>query len=139
METTKKNERLEREERRTAELSKGYTKADLIRIIISREEDVTRWTKEVSRLSEELKTLKENATSEVMKAVKDVHNEYYKDWCKQNDMFLKRYMDSYLKKALKVKVKGDYGNCVSVSLLVNGQLISEDSDYAIDGANPLDE
>ena len=74
-----------------------------------------------------------------MKAVKDVHNEYYKDWCKQNDMFLKRYMDSYLKKALKVKVKGDYGNCVSVSLLVNGQLVSEDSDYAIDGANPLDE
>jgi hypothetical protein len=74
-----------------------------------------------------------------MKAVKDVHNEYYKDWCKQNDMFLKRYMDSYLKKALKVKVKGDYGNCVSVSLLVNSQLVSEDSDYAIYGANPLEE
>lgn len=138
METSMSKQIREREEKRIEELSKGYTKAQLINIIVRREEEVSRWTGEVSKLSKELKTLKEESGKNVQREVAAVHNKYYEKWCEQNEKFLKRWMDSYLKSSLGIKVDGDFGNSISVSLLYKGQEIAEDTGFAISGHNPLD-
>ena len=129
----------EDEEKRRKFLSKGFTKSDLIGIIIEREDAIERLAKTLSdvRNENESKLAEYEEKIRTMEAKHD--DDMYEMYLRNNEAFLKRFIDKYVPDKLNVKCKGDYGNYFTVSLNWDGREISSDDGQVINYCNPMDE
>ena len=129
----------EDEEKRRKFLSKGFTKSDLIGIIIEREDAIERLAKTLSdvRNENESKLAEYENKIRAMEAKHD--NDMYEMYLRNNEAFLKRFIDKYVPDKLNVKCKGDYGNYFTVSLNWGSREISSDDGQVINHHNPMEE
>ena len=129
----------EDEEKRRKFLSKDFTKSDLIGIIIEREDAIERLAKTLSdvRNENESKLAEYEKKIRAMEAKHD--NDMYEMYLRNNEAFLKRFIDKYVPDKLNVMCKGDYGNYFTVSLNWGGREISSDDGQVINYCNPMDE
>ena len=129
----------EDEEKRRKFLSKGFTKSDLIGIIIEREDAIERLANTLSdvRNENESKLAEYENKIRAMEAKHD--NDMYEMYLRNNEAFLKRFIDKYVPDKLNVKCKGDYGNYFTVSLNWGSREISSDDGQVINYHNPMDE
>ena len=68
------------------------------------------------------------------------HNDdMYEMYLRNNEAFLKRFIDKYVPDKLNVMCKGDYGYYFTVSLNWGGREISSDDEQVINYCNPMDE
>ena len=129
----------EDEEKRRKFLSNGLTKSDLIGIIIEREDAIERLAKTLS----DVKNENESKLAEYEKKIRAMeakHNDdMYEMYLRNNEAFLKRFIDKYVPDKLNVKCKGDYGNYFTVSLNWGSREISSDDGQVINYCNPMDE
>ena len=129
----------EDEEKRRKFLSKGLTKSDLIGIIIEREDAIERLAKTLS----DVKNENESKLAEYEKKIRATEakhdDDMYEMYLRNNEAFLKRFIDKYVPDKLNVKCKGDYGNYFTVSLNWGGREISSDDGQVINYCNPMDE
>lgn len=129
----------EDEEKRRKWLSNGLTKSDLISIIISREDAIEQLEKTLSDVRKESES-KQAEYEEKIRAMEAKHDDdMYKMYLRNNETFLKRFIDEYVPDKLKVKCKGDYGNYFTVSLNWDGHEISSDDGQVINYHNPMDD
>ena len=129
----------EDEEKRRKWLSNGLTKSDLIGIIISREDAIEQLEKTLSDVRKESES-KQAEYEEKIRAMEAKHDDdMYKMYLRNNEAFLKRFIDEYVPDKLKVKCKGDYGNYFTVSLNWDGHEISSDDGQVINYHNPMDD
>ena len=129
----------EDKEKRREFLSKGLTKSDLIDIIIEREDTIERLAKTLSDVRNE----NESKLAEYEKKIRAIEakhdDDMYEMYLRNNEAFLKRFIDKYVPDKLNVKCKGDYGNFFTVSLNWGGREISSDDGQVINYCNPMDE
>ena len=129
----------EDEEKRRESLSKGLTKSDLIGIIIEREDAIERLANTLSDVENE----NESKLAEYEKKIRAMEakhdDDMYEMYLRNNEAFLKRFIDKYVPDKLNVKCKGDYGNFFTVSLNWGGREISSDDGQVINHCNPMDE
>ena len=129
----------EDEEKRRKFLSNGLTKSDLIGIIINRENDIERLAKTLSDVKRENES-KQAEYEEKIRAMEAKHDDdMYEMYLRNNEGFLKRFIDKYVPDKLNVKCKGDYGNYFTVSLNWGSREISSDDGQVINYDNPRDE
>ena len=129
----------EDEEKRRKWLSNGLTKSDLIGIIISREDAIEQLEKTLSDIRKESES-KQAEYEEKIRAMEAKHDDdMYEMYLRNNETFLKRFIDEYVPDKLKVKCKGDYGNYFTVSLNWDGHEISSDDGQVINHHNPMDD
>ena len=129
----------EDEEKRRKFLSNGLTKSDLIGIIINRENDIERLVKTLSDVKKENES-KQAEYEEKIRAMEAKHDDdMYEMYLRNNETFLKRFIDKYVPDKLNVKCKGDYGNYFTVSLNWGSREISSDDGQVINYHNPMDE
>ena len=129
----------EDEEKRRKFLSNGLTKSDLIGIIINRENDNERLVKTLSDVKRENES-KQAEYEEKIRAMEAKHDDdMYEMYLRNNEAFLKRFIDKYVPDKLNVKCKGDYGNYFTVSLNWGSREISSDDGQVINYCNPMDE
>ena len=129
----------EDEEKRRKWLSNGLTKSDLIGIIISREDAIEQLEKTLSDIRKESE-FKQAEYEEKIRAMEAKHDDdMYEMYLRNNETFLKRFIDEYVPDKLKVKCKGDYGNYFTVSLNWDGHEISSDDGQVINYHNPMDD
>ena len=106
----------EDQEKRRKFLSNGLTKSDLIGIIINRENAIERLAKTLS----DVKNENESKLAEYEKKIRAMEakhdDDMYEMYLRNNEAFLKRFIDKYVPDKLNVKCKGDYGNYFTVSL-----------------------
>ena len=129
----------EDEEKRRKFLSKDFTKSDLIGIIIEREDAIERLAKTLSDVRNENES-KLAEYEKKIRAMEAKHNDdMYEMYLRNNEAFLKRFIDKYVPDKLNVMCKGDYGNYFTVSLNWGGREISSDDGQVINYCNPMDE
>ena len=129
----------EDEEKRRKTLSMGLTKSDLIGIIIEREKDIERLAKTLSDVKNENES-KQAEYEKKIRAMEAKHDDdMYEMYLRNNEGFLKRFIDKYVPDKLNVKCKGDYGNYFTVSLNWDGREISSDDGQVINHHNSMDE
>lgn len=129
----------EDEEKRRKWLSNGLTKSDLISIIISREDAIEQLEKTLSDIRKESES-KQAEYEEKIRAMEAKHeDDMYEMYLRNNETFLKRFIDEYVPDKLKVKCKGDYGNYFTVSLNWDGHEISSDDGQVINYHNPMND
>lgn len=129
----------EDEEKRRKWLSNGLTKSDLISIIIKRENAIEQLEKTLSDVRKESES-KQAEYEEKIRAMEVKHDDdMYKMYLRNNETFLKRFIDEYVPDKLNVKCKGDYGNYFSVSLNWDGREISSDDGQVINHHNSMDD
>lgn len=128
----------EDEEKRRKWLSNGLTKSDLIGIIINREDAIEQLEKTLSDVRKESES-KQAEYEEKIRAMETKHDDdMYEMYLRNNEAFLKRFIDEYVPDKLNVKCKGDYGNYFTVSLNWGGREISSDDGQVINHHNPMD-
>ena len=129
----------EDEEKRRKSLSKGLTKSDLIGIIIEREDAIERLAKTLSDVENENES-KLAEYEKKIRAMEAKHNDdMYEMYLRNNEAFLKRFIDKYVPDKLNIKCNGDYGNYFTVSLNWGSREISSDDGQVINYHNPMDE
>lgn len=111
----------------------------MIGIIIEREDAIERLAKTLSDVRNE----NESKLAEYEKKIRAIEakhdDDMYEMYLRNNEAFLKRFIDKYVPDKLNVKCNGDYGNYFTVSLNWGGREISSDDGQVINHCNPMDE
>lgn len=96
---------------------------------------------DVQQNNRELQSRLANSVSneEFQKCMEAVDQKAYNLWKANNEKYAKRFFKEYLSRNLSVDVDTDYAGYVSVKILLEGQVISEQDASITIHHNPLDE
>jgi len=124
---------------RIAHLSKGFTKAELIDLVIDREDELEHALQERNKYAEENSALKQKMPEELHKRTEAVEEQNYARWKDYNGKYLRRFIKEFLKESLSISMDSTYGGYVTATLKMDGTEISSDDTSVTIGSNPLDE
>jgi chorismate mutase len=126
-------------EQRIAHLSKGFTKAELINLVIDREDELEHALQERNKYAEETSALKSKMQEALHKYAEEAEEQNYARWKDYNGKYLRRFIKEFLKESLTISMDSTYGGYVTATLKMNGTEISSDDTSVTIGPNPLDE
>ena len=124
---------------RIAHLSKGFTKAELIDLVIDREDELEHALQERNKYAEETSALKSKMPEALHKCAEEAEEKNYARWKDYNGKYLRRFIKEFLKESLSISMDSTYGGYVTAALKMDGTEISSDDTSVTIGSNPLDE
>lgn len=124
---------------RIAHLSKGFTKAELINLVIDREDELEHALQERNKYAEETSALKSKMSEALHKCAEEAEEKNYARWKDYNGKYLRRFIKEFLKESLTISMDSTYGGYVTAALKMDGTEISSDDTSVTIGSNPLDE
>lgn len=125
-------------EQRIAHLSKGFTKAELIDLVINREDELEHALQERNKYAEETSALKSKMSEALHKYAEEAEEKNYARWKDYNGKYLRRFIKEFLRESLSISVDSTYGGYVTAALKIDGSEISSDDTSVTIGSNPLD-
>ena len=124
---------------RIAHLSKGFTKAELINLVIDREDELEHALQERNKYAEETSALKSKMSEALHKCAEEAEEKNYARWKDYNGKYLRRFIKEFLRESLTISMDSTYGGYVTAALKMDGTEISSDDTSVTIGSNPLDE
>ena len=125
-------------EQRIAHLSKGFTKAELIDLVIKREDELEHALQERNKYAEETSALKSKMSEALHKYAEEAEEKNYARWKDYNGKYLHRFIKEFLRESLSISMDSTYGGYVTAALKIDGSEISSDDTSVTIGSNPLD-
>lgn len=125
-------------EQRIAHLSKGFTKAELIDLVINREDELEHALQERNKYAEETSALKSKMQEALHKYAEEAEEKNYARWKDYNGKYLRRFIKEFLRESLSISMDSTYGGYVTAALKIDGSEISSDDTSVTIGSNPLD-
>lgn len=126
-------------EQRIAHLSKGFTKAELIDLVIKREDELEHALQERNKYAEETSALKSKMQEALHKYAEEAEEKNYARWKDYNSKYLRRFIKEFLRDSLSISMDSTYGGYVTAALKIDGSEISSDDTSVTIGSNPLDD
>lgn len=124
---------------RIAHLSKGFTKAELIDLVIDREDELEHALQERNKYAEETSAMKSKMQEALHKYAEEAEEKNYNRWKDYNGKYLRRFIKEFLRESLTISMDSTYGGYVTATLKMDGTEISSDDTSVTIGSNPLDE
>lgn len=125
-------------EQRIAHLSKGFTKTELIDLVIKREDELEHALQERNKYAEETSALKSKMQEALHKYAEEAEEKNYARWKDYNGKYLRRFIKEFLRESLSISMDSTYGGYVTAALKIDGSEISSDDTSVTIGSNPLD-
>ena len=125
-------------EQRIAHLSKGFTKAELIDLIVEREDELERRSQECNKYIEETSALKNKCREDIHKRSEELEEQHYGHWKDYNGKYLRRFIKEFLSENLEISLNSTYGGYVTATLKVDGKEVSSDDTSVTMHPNPMD-